>query len=128
MTEWDFRPPVHNGPTAPKRLGRTTQGMERVKRKAMSKYVKITRSERRRKKKKGAGEEGSGSPLGQAVLPVELACFLLPGRISLWRDLMPVNNTKGMKEGFNLELSDVQHTSQLKGNWCVTPPCSGDGV
>lgn len=52
MTEWDFRPPVHNGPTAPKRLRRTTQGMERVKRKAVSKYVKITRSERRREKKK----------------------------------------------------------------------------
>lgn len=38
------------------------------------------------------------------------------------RHLKPVNNTKGMKEGFNLGLSVGEHRTPPKGSELVTPP------
>lgn len=72
---------------------------------------------------------GSVSPLGQAVLPVQPARFLLPGGIRLEKTFKVVNRVDGMKESFVLMLHASDQRAQLRGSECDAPPRrSGDEV
>lgn len=88
MTEYDFHPLVHNALTPPRLQGLTPRC------RSESETLKIIVPEKESKRKKPLYEcvslclyygvaAGSVSPLSQAVLPVQLGRFLLPGGIRL---------------------------------------------